>query len=53
MIIFYAFYMMFAAGTGVAMATSDKEFNAVSGIVGSLFWPVFWSSMICCNLMDK
>ena len=47
------FYTMFAFGTCIAMWTSEFEFDFVHMLMNTLFWPMFWSSMICCNLMDK
>jgi hypothetical protein len=53
MLIFFSFYLMFATGTFIAMFTSDKEFDFGQMVMNTLFWPVFWSALICCDLMDK
>ena len=48
-----SFYLMIACGTFISMMTSEYEFTFVNMLFNTLFWPVFWSSLICCDLMDK
>jgi hypothetical protein len=52
MIFVLAMYLMIGCGTYITMRSSDFDFG-VMVFVNAIFWPVFWSSMITVNLMDK